>query len=161
MHTWAKGLLLLVAALGVVGTVLPLLPGTPIIFGAVLVYARLTGWAVIGGRPVLLLGLLAVTSYGADLALGAGIARRFGAARSGAVGALVGALVGVGILGPIGLVLGPLLGAVLAELLRGRYWREAVRAGVGAGAGALVAALVRILIALVMFFYVCLLVLSH
>jgi uncharacterized protein len=105
---------------GLVGTVVPLLPGTTIILGAAIGHhlllgeARSVGWWTIGG-----LAVLAVLSYVVDLVSGAMGAKYFGATRWGALGGIVGAIVGL-FFGIIGIFVGPLLGVLVGELLGGK-----------------------------------------
>jgi uncharacterized protein YqgC (DUF456 family) len=149
----AEAVVLLVAAIGVAGTVLPVLPGTLLILAAAALYARLTGWQALSGGDLLFLALLAILAYAADFALGARGARRYGAGRAGIIGAVVGGIGGVFVLGPVGILIGPVAGAVLGELATGRPWWTAARAGLGAGMGTLLAAGARLLLGLVMWFY--------
>ncbi len=110
-------LTVLLMAGGLVGTVLPLVPGTVLILGgAVLNHftVQATGW------PTLLtLALLAMLAMALDFVSGAMGAKYFGATRWGAIGGILGAVVGV-FFGVIGIFVGPLIGALLGELLGGR-----------------------------------------
>ena len=118
---------LVVMLVGLAGSVLPGLPGVPLIFLSALVYAYLTDFAFVGVGVLVLLGLLALLAFVSDfLATTYGV-RRFGASNwgtvGGAVGGIVGALVGALFLG-IGAIFGLLLGTVggvfLGEYLRRR-----------------------------------------
>lgn len=120
-------LTLVVMLVGLLGSVLPGLPGVPLIFASAFVYAYLTGFEIVGVGVLVLLGLLALLAFVSDfLATTYGV-RRFGASNwgtvGGAVGGLVGTLVGALFLG-IGAVFGLLLGTVggvfLGEYLRRR-----------------------------------------
>lgn len=116
---------------GVVGTVLPALPGAALVWLGLLLAAWADGFARVSGWTVALLGLLAVATYPIDLVAAGLGARRMGASRWALAGAVVGALVGV-LFGLPGLLLGPFVGAAAGE-----YWtvRDARRAGrVGAAA---------------------------
>jgi uncharacterized protein YqgC (DUF456 family) len=121
---------------GLVGTLLPLLPGTPLILIGAIVYAIATDFAVIDGW---LLAILALICLGAELleyfaaAIGA---RKYGASRAGVYGAIIGGLAGIFILGPIGILIGPIVGAVTGELFTGTSGANAIRAGFGAIIGA-------------------------
>src|SRR5258708_5071583 len=114
---WTLTLLLMLA--GLVGTVVPLLPGTTVILAAaighhLLVPGRSAGWWTIGG-----LLALTVLSYVVDFVSGAVGAKYFGATRWGALGGIVGAIVGL-FFGLIGIVVGPLVGVLVGELLGGK-----------------------------------------
>jgi uncharacterized protein YqgC (DUF456 family) len=105
---------------GLVGTVVPLLPGTTIILAAAILHhfmlgeAHSVGWWTIGG-------LLALTllSYVLDLISGSLGAKKFGATRWGAIGGIIGAIVGL-FFGIPGIFIGPLVGVLAGELIGGK-----------------------------------------
>ena len=134
---------------GIVGSVLPWLPGPLFILAGAVLWAFATDFETLGwGRLVILAaltGLSAVLSFVA----GAVGARRYGASRWGIVGALVGGLVGV-FFGPLGLIFGCVIGAVAAELLRGARVGESVRSGVGALLGMVGGLLADLVVSLTM-----------
>jgi uncharacterized protein YqgC (DUF456 family) len=112
---------------GLVGSVLPALPGVTLIFISALVYAFFTGFEVVGGLVLGLLALFAVLALVADFVGTSYGARRFGASNwgtaGGAIGGILGALVGLLFLGIgslFGLILGSVGGVFLGEYLRRR-----------------------------------------
>jgi uncharacterized protein len=112
---------------GLVGSVLPALPGVTLIFISALVYAFFTGFEVVGGPVLALLGLFAVLALIADFVGTSYGARRFGASNwgtaGGAIGGIVGALAGLLFLGIgslFGLIIGSVGGVFLGEYLRRR-----------------------------------------
>jgi hypothetical protein len=127
-------LALLAMMVGLLGAVLPGLPGPPIILAAALAHRLFLGprgsaWWVVGA-----LALLAVFSMALDFLATSYGAKRLGATWRGAVGAALGAMAGLFWM-PVGLVLGPLLGAMAFEMFAGRHWHEAGKAGLGAVLG--------------------------
>ena len=115
---WGTTLVLMLV--GLVGTVVPLLPGTTIIFAAAVLHRvmlgedKSVGWWTLG---VLL--LLTVISYVLDFISGSLGAKKFGATRWGAIGGILGAVVGV-FFGLIGIFIGPLVGVLVGELIGGQ-----------------------------------------
>lgn len=112
---------------GLVGAIVPGLPGVPLIFLSALVYAYLTGFEIVGGWIVALLGLFAVLALAADYVATTYGARRFGASWAGTIGGAVGGIVGTlagmlffGIGAFFGLILGTIGGVFLGEYLRRR-----------------------------------------
>lgn len=136
--------------LGCLGSFLPGLPGTPLIFLGFLVQAWSSGWTDISGRTVLIVGLIALAVQLLDFYAGALGAKRYGATRMGVWGAVFGAVVGVLAFNVVGLVLGALAGAVGAELLGGRHRDEALRAGWGAMIGLLAGGFVKAITATIL-----------
>ena len=126
---------LLIMVVGLLGSVLPGLPGVPLIFAAALVYAYVTGFEVVGGLVLVLLGLFAFLAFVADFLGTTYGARRFGASEwgtaGGAIGGLVGALAGAlffGLGALFGLLAGTIGGVFLGEYLRRRR-KRALSAG--------------------------------
>ncbi|HAZ31097.1 MAG TPA: DUF456 domain-containing protein [Dehalococcoidia bacterium] len=122
---------------GLAGTVIPFLPGTPLILIGAIVYAIATDFAVIDGWLIAILALICVGAELLEYIAGAIGARKYGASKSGVYGAIIGALAGIFILFPIGILIGSIAGAVAGELLAGAGGAKAIRAGFGAIIGAL------------------------
>ena len=129
---WLLAALLVVA--GIVGTVLPALPGAVLVFAGLLLAAWADGFVHVGTLTLVGLGVLAALSYAVDFAATALGAKKLGASRRALVGAALGALVGL-FFGLPGVLLGPFIGAVLGELSERRDLVQAGRAGVGAWLG--------------------------
>ncbi|HEY3601813.1 MAG TPA: DUF456 family protein [Chthoniobacterales bacterium] len=150
MELFWWGFTLVLMAIGLIGTVLPVLPGTAIIFGAALLHRIMLGPAKgLGWISLIFLALLVLASYAIDFLGGWFGARRFGATRWGRFGAVAGAIIGI-FFGLPGLLIGPVVGALLGELLAGKKMIDAGRAGWGALLGNLGAVLGKLLIGLVM-----------
>ena len=121
-------------AVGIVGTVVPGLPGAILVFGGLALAAWIDGFARVSVLTLAGLAALAAAAYALDFVATAIGVRRFGTSWWGVLGALLGSLGGLAF-GLVGLVLGPFLGAFLLELLARRDLRQAGRAGLGAWLG--------------------------
>lgn len=122
---------------GLVGTVLPVLPGALLVFAGLISAAWADGFERVGWPSIALMGVLAVLSYGVDFAAGALGAKKLGGSTWGVVGAVFGTFVGL-FFGLAGLILGPFLGAVAGEYANRRQLDQAGRAGAGAWLGMVV-----------------------
>ncbi len=150
MELFWWGTTLVLMAIGIIGTVLPVFPGTTLILGAAILHRVMLGpEKSVGWGAVTLLVLLTLASYAVDFAAGLLGARKFGATRRGMFGALVGAVIGI-FLGLPGLLLGPIIGAVAGELIAGQQLAAAGRAGWGTLLGNLAALLGKLVIAFAM-----------
>ena len=134
---------------GVVGAILPFLPGAPLIFAGALLHAVATDFTPIGPGRLAILAAIGVLGWALEHVASVVGARRAGGSRAAVVGAMLGMLVGV-MVAPIGLLLGPIVGAIAGELLSGRAPRASVRAGIGAALGALTGVVAHFTLALVM-----------
>ncbi|MFC4639458.1 DUF456 domain-containing protein [Deinococcus hohokamensis] len=113
-------LFLVAWAVGLVGTFVPVLPATLIIFVGAVAAALLDGFQTGADLPFLLVFLvITVGALLVDNLASAWGARRYGGSRAAGWGALLGGVAGL-LLGPLGLIVGPLGGALLAELLVAR-----------------------------------------
>jgi uncharacterized protein YqgC (DUF456 family) len=130
---------------GLAGTILPLIPGTPLILLGAIVYAIATDFATVDGWLIAVLALICVGAELVEYVAGTIGARRYGASRAGVCGAIVGGLAGILVLGPIGILIGPIAGAVAGELLAGTSGAQAIRAGLGAIIGTAAGVLLKFL----------------
>jgi uncharacterized protein YqgC (DUF456 family) len=131
-------------ALGLLGTLLPILPGTVIAFAGIVVHKLLLGEASVSWEFVAIAFGITLLTLVIDAWCTWWGARRFGASWKGALGAVLGGLFGLIFFNLPGLILGPIAGAVLFELLDNRSGPEAARAGAGTVVGAVVAFILKI-----------------
>ncbi|MGV8922156.1 MAG: DUF456 domain-containing protein [Thermomonas sp.] len=104
---------------GLIGTVLPALPGLPLVFTGMLLAAWAGGFEQVGIPMLVVLGMLTLVSLAVDFWATALGAKRVGASRKAIIGAVIGTFAGL-FFGPFGLVLGPFAGALVGELLHRR-----------------------------------------
>ena len=116
---------------GLAGTILPLLPGIPLIYAAFIFYGFLSGWEAYGAGAVIGWGTVTAFTVIVDFYAGSLGARRFGSSRIGIWGAFLGGVLGTIFFGFPGLIGGPFLGALAGELVTGKPVREAFRAAWG------------------------------
>ena len=137
-------------AVGLIGTVAPVLPGTTIILAAAIIHRMMLGPdKSIGWRTIIVLVLLTLVTYALDILAGYLGAEYFGATKWGTFGAIVGALVGL-FFGLIGLFVGPVIGAIAGEVIAGKRMVDAGRAGWGSLLGNIGAMVAKLIIALAM-----------
>jgi uncharacterized protein len=139
---------ILVAA-GIAGTVVPLLPGAPLVFLGLLLAAWIDDFHRVGWVTLTLLALLTLLAYAVELWATRHGARRMGASGWALLGAFLGGIAGLFFALP-GLVLGPFVGAVAGEYLARRDLRQAGRAGLGTWLGLLLSTAGRLVVVLLM-----------
>ncbi len=144
---WVVAVLMI--AVGVIGTVLPALPGVVFVFGGILLAAWADDFTRISGWTVGALGVLALVGVLVDYLAAALSAQRVGASRMGIAGAAVGTLAGV-FTGLIGVVFLPLVGAFVGELIAHRDALRAGRVGLATWLGLLAATVAKVAIVFVM-----------
>jgi len=137
-------------AIGLIGTVVPVLPGTTIILAAAIVHRLMLGPdKSIGWRTIIVLVLLTFSSYALDILAGYFGAKYFGATKWGTFGAVLGAIIGL-FFGLIGLFIGPVIGAIAGEVIAGKRMIDAGRAGWGSLVGNIGSMLAKLIIGLAM-----------
>jgi uncharacterized protein len=135
-------------AVGLIGTALPVLPGTTIILAAALIHRIMLGPEKSVGWPTLaILVLLTLATYGLDFLGGYFGAKYFGATKWATFGAVIGAIAGL-FFGIVGLFVGPVIGAIAGEFIAGKKMIAAGRAGWGSLLGNLAGIAGKLLIAL-------------
>ncbi len=144
---WTIAALMIVA--GVLGTVLPMLPGALLVFAGVLLGAWADGFARVSVATVAVLGLLTLASWVIDYLSGVWGARKAGATREAVIGAAIGTVLGI-FTGLWGLLFMPLAGAAIGEYLAIRDHVRAARVGVATWVGMMIGAVLKIAITFVM-----------
>lgn len=144
---YTLGVLALVA--GVAGVVLPMLPGSLLLFGGALLVAWAGGFELVGWPTLAVVGVLAIAIWAVDWVAAALGAKATGASRWAVLGASLGLVVGM-FLGPLGLILGPAVGAVALEYWRDPDFERALRAGAGAFLGFLLGSVAKVALAFVL-----------
>jgi uncharacterized protein YqgC (DUF456 family) len=129
-------LALVVMIAGLIGSVIPGIPGSPLIVAAAVFHKicfanHSASWLVL-----VLLCLLMVLALLLDFIASTLGAKKFGATWKGILGAILGATVGL-FFGFVGIFIGPFIGALAGEMMGGRGFEESTKAGAGALVGLL------------------------
>jgi uncharacterized protein YqgC (DUF456 family) len=132
---------------GLVGIVLPVFPGLPLIWGGILLYGWLTGFEKITMGVLVLTGIITLLGSLLDFLAGILGAKVTGASWYGVLGALLGALFGFIIFNVLGLMGGAFVGAFVGEYLKYNKTDRALRAGVGTILGTVLGIILKIFFA--------------
>lgn len=101
---------------GIVGCIVPIIPGTILSFAALLcVY--FTPYSTISGTALVVWAVISLAVMLADYLLPGYMARLFGGSRAGSIGATVGMIVGMIFFNVPGVIFGSFVGALVGELL--------------------------------------------
>jgi uncharacterized protein YqgC (DUF456 family) len=134
---------------GVIGVVMPALPGHMLIFAGLVVGAWANGFMRVSAWTLTIIGLIALASYGVDFLAVALGARRLGASPRAMTGAALGTLAGL-FFGLPGVIVGPFVGAVIGELTTHRDFGKAGKAGVAAWIGFAIGTAIKVALAFLM-----------
>ena len=134
-----SGLLMLI---GLVGCIVPALPGPPISYIGLLLL-HFTQRVEFSTAQLLVLLLIVIIAQVLDYFIPVVGSKYSGGSKWGSWGAFVGSIIGLFFL-PLGLILGPFLGAIAGEMLGRRSFGKAVRSGVGALIGFLLGTVLKL-----------------
>jgi hypothetical protein len=144
---WIVAVLMVIV--GIVGTVLPALPGVALVFAGIALAAWIDGFTVISGWTVGVLAVLTAIGFVVDYVAQLISAQRAGATWQGIAGAAVGTVAGV-FTGLWGLLFMPLAGAAIGEFISHRDALRAGRVGLATWVGLLVGAVLKLAIVFTM-----------
>ena len=137
---------------GFLGCFIPMLPGPPIAYCALLL-ALATGDHAVPSRSVLIgMALLTIVITVLDYVVPAWGAAKFNCSRMGTIGCFVGTIVGLFFL-PIGVIAGPFFGALIGETSSGKDLAAALVGAIGALIGFLVGVVMKVACCGVMAYY--------
>jgi uncharacterized protein YqgC (DUF456 family) len=144
-------LLVAVMVVGIIGAVVPAIPGTSLILVAIIIWGVVSSSFAAIKIPLIITVVVLLLSIGVDFLAGYIGAKQAGASKWGQIGAFVGLLLGFfGLLpalpfgGPLlGILIGPLLGAIIGEFLYQRKLGVAIKAGIGIIVGTVVGNLIQ------------------
>ena len=153
METFLSIIALLCGIIGVIGSVLPILPGVALSYIG-LVCAYFTSASTITTPMLWVWGIVTVAVCVMDYILPAYFSKMFGASKAGMMGATIGVFAGI-FLGPAGIVFGPFAGAVLGEMLnQNRTLGEAIKVGFGSFLSFLVGTGIKLIVATIITYYI-------
>lgn len=116
----------LLFAFGILGTLLPAIPGLGFIIAGVLFYAIATKFVAISVTTTIVLSAIAAGTFIASYFTGALGVKIGGGGRYATLGTIIGALVGL-TTGPFGLIIGAVVGAFLGALYESQSLEKSMR----------------------------------
>lgn len=140
---WILATLLVLA--GIAGTVLPVLPGVPLVFFGLVTAAWIDDFQRVGWGVLAFLAVVTVLTQLVDLLATARGAQKMGAGRTALLGGTIGLVVGL-FFGLPGLIAGPFLGAFLGEYLVKGDLRQSGKSGFGTWLGLLCGVVLKVVL---------------
>ena len=144
------GILLIIG--GILGSILPFLPGPPLSYGGLLLL-HFTAAHQFSKRFLVVWAIITLVTYLIDYLIPVWGTKRFGGSRQGIWGSIIGLIAGIFFFPPFGIIIGPFAGAVIGELIAGKDSSSALRAGFGSFIGTLLGTLIQLIAAGLMAWY--------
>ena len=135
--------------LGLAGTVLPMLPGTVLVWAGIVLGAWIDDFTRVGMTTVVAVSVLAVLAWGLDYVAGLMGAKRAGASKLALLGAAAGTVLGL-FMGLVGVLFMPLVGAAVGEYLAQKDQKRAVKVGVATWVGIMIGLIAKVVLAFIM-----------
>ena len=135
--------------LGLAGTVLPVVPGTVLVWGGIVLGAWIDDFTRVGTTTVVVVSVLAVLAWGLDYVAGLMGAQKAGASKEALLGAALGTVAGL-FMGLVGVLFMPLVGAAVGEYLARKDQARAVKVGVSTWIGIMVGLIAKVVLAFIM-----------
>ena len=129
---------------GLIGCIVPVLPGPPVAFISLLLVSLAGGWQVYPVWLLVLLGVAAIAAALSDSVLPVLSSRRSGAGKAGIRGSVIGMIVGTFLFPPFGTIAGAFVGALAGELIWRREDSLPFKAALGVFRGTLAATVVKL-----------------
>ncbi|MBU1864123.1 MAG: DUF456 domain-containing protein [Candidatus Omnitrophica bacterium] len=138
---------------GIIGCIIPILPGPVLNFAALILLQFTVTPHPFSTLFLITMGLLAVGISLLDNILPLMGAKLYGATKYGIVGALIGMIIGLILFPPFGLIIGTMGGAIIGEYIGGKKGGQALKSGIGSFLMSLLAIILKLTASLVMMFY--------
>jgi uncharacterized protein len=151
---WQIIVAILLVVIGVAGTILPMLPGVPLVFAGLLLAAWHDGFDQVSILTIVIIGVIATMAWAVDFFASIVTAKKVGASKYALLGAGIGAIIGISG-GVVGLIIGPAIGAIIGELITHKNTSKAIAVkattvGIAAGLGFVLALAIKIVLVLSM-----------
>lgn len=137
---------------GVIGCILPVIPGPAISFSSLLLL-QLKSVPPFTSDFLIWLGVIMIIVTALDYIVPAYGTKKLGGSKSGVRGSIVGLVLGIFFFPPIGIIIGPFIGAVVGELMIGKSSNVAFRSGFGSFIGFLTSTLLKLIYSFVVGYY--------
>lgn len=129
--------------IGIIGCIVPGLPGTPIAYAGLWI-AQATDRIDFSWQFLLIWGIVVVVISVLDYVVPAWGTKKFGGTSWGVWGSTIGVFIGL-FFGAVGVIVGPLVGAILGELIAGKQLGAALKAGWGSFVGILFSTVIKLI----------------
>jgi uncharacterized protein len=146
------GLGIIFMIVGILGCVLPFMPGPPLNYIGLLLLHFTTAFQFTD-RFLLIWAIITVVVIALDYIIPVWGTKKFGGSKQGVWGSVIGLIAGMFFFPPIGIIIGPLAGAVIGELLAGKDSKAALKSGFGSFVGFLAGTIFKLIASGMMTWY--------
>ncbi|MBN1352016.1 DUF456 domain-containing protein [candidate division KSB1 bacterium] len=145
------GILLII--LGIIGCFLPVIPGPPLNYLALILLSIARNWEPFSGNFLLTWALITLAVVIIDYIVPAFGAKKYGASKLGIGCSVLGMIIGLIFFPPWGMLVGSFLGAIIGEMIAGKQSDAALRASIGVLIGTIFGIGIKLAASGIMTFY--------
>lgn len=138
--------------IGIIGCLIPVLPGPPISYAGLLLL-QLTSKHPFSTRFLIIYGILTVFVFVVDYVIPVYGTKKLQGSKYGIWGSAIGLIIGILFFLPFGIIVGPLLGAFLGELVTGKDIARALKSAMGSFVGFLAGTAMKLVLSITMAYY--------
>lgn len=146
----ALGIILMIS--GILGCVLPIIPGPPLSYIGLLMLHFTKGHQY-STKFLIIWLVITIIVYALDYLIPAWGTKKFGGSKRGVWGSIIGLIIGLFFFPPFGIIIGPFVGAVVGELTGGKDSKTALKSGFGSFMGFLAGTLLKLIASGMMTWY--------
>ena len=137
---------------GILGCILPFMPGPPLNYAAILLLHFTTGFQF-SNRFLIIWAIVTVAVVVFDYIIPVWGTKKFGGSKQGVWGSVIGLIAGMFFFPPFGIIIGPFVGAVAGEIIAGKNSKDALKSGFGSFVGFVTGTLLKLIVSGMMTWY--------
>jgi uncharacterized protein YqgC (DUF456 family) len=137
---------------GILGCILPFMPGPPLNYAAILLLHFTSGFQF-SNRFLIIWAIVTVAVVVLDYIIPVWGTKKFGGSKQGVWGSVIGLIAGLFFFPPFGIIIGPFAGAVVGELIAGNNSKDALKSGFGSFVGFVTGTLLKLIVSGMMTWY--------
>jgi len=143
----------LLVIIGIVGCVVPVIPGPPVSYISLILVSWAYHWKAFTVPFLIVMGVITIIATILDFVLPVYLPKKYGGSKYGVWGSILGMLAGMIFFPPFGLIIGTFAGAIIGELIFNKNKRVALKSGLGVFFGTFAAMMIKISVSGVIGFY--------
>ncbi len=137
---------------GILGCVLPFMPGPPLNYAAILLLHFTSGFQF-SNRFLIVWAIVTVAVVVLDYIIPVWGTKKFGGSKQGVWGSVIGLIAGMFFFPPLGIIIGPFIGAFAGELIAGKNSKDALKSGFGSFVGFITGTVLKLIVSGMMTWY--------
>lgn len=133
--------------IGVIGSIVPVLPGPLSSWVGLFIFSNVTD-VVVSGKLILICLIIAIGIFILDYIIPIYTSKKFGASRYGIIGASIGIILGL-LFAPFGIFIGAIIGSVTGEMILNKNFKKSLKSAFGVFLGFIISGFTKSMITVI------------